>query len=66
MEVYRNTWLCIVSHGAGLTNLIFMSVGTYVVEVASVQRPEEPYYSSAGQIKLTPSTTNHKKVVAIN
>ena len=50
MEVYRKTWLFLVSHGAGLTNLLFMPVGTYVVEIASLQRPEEPYYSSAGQM----------------
>ena len=50
MEEYRKTWLLIVSHGAGLTNILFMPVGTYVVEIASLQRPEEPYYSSAGQM----------------
>ena len=50
MEEYRKTWLFIVSHGAGLTNILFMPVGTYVVEIASLQRPEEPYYSSAGQM----------------
>ena len=49
MQVFRNTKIFISSHGAGLFNMLFMPVGTYVVEIASLARPEEPYYSSAGQ-----------------
>jgi len=44
-SVFRNTKIFISSHGA----MIFMRPGTYVVEIASLSRPEEPYYSSAGQ-----------------
>jgi hypothetical protein len=49
MQVFRNTKIFISSHGAGLFNMVFMRPGTYVVEIASLSRPEEPYYSSAGQ-----------------
>jgi len=53
LEVYKKTWLFIASHGAGLINLLFMSEGTYVVEIASLYRPEEPYYSEVGQMTYT-------------
>ncbi|KAL7443756.1 hypothetical protein ACHAXM_009039 [Skeletonema potamos] len=49
MQVFRNTKILISSHGAGLFNMLFMPSGTYVVEIASLSRPEEPYYSSTGQ-----------------
>ena len=53
LEVYKKTWLFIASPGAGLINLLFMPEGTYVVEIASLFRPEEPYYSEVGQMTYT-------------
>lgn len=49
LKIFRQTWLFISSHGAGLFNFVFMPPGAYVVEIASKARPEEPLYSSAGQ-----------------
>jgi Glycosyltransferase 61 len=49
LETYRNTKLFISAHGAGTMNLQFMPEGTYVVEIASINRPEEPFYSNLAQ-----------------
>ena len=49
LETYRNTKLFISSHGAGTMNLQFMPAHTFVVEIASLERPEEPFYSNTAQ-----------------
>jgi len=49
LDIFRNTWLFIASHGAGIMNLQFMAANTSVVEIASADRPEEPIYSNLEQ-----------------
>ncbi len=49
LEVYRSTNFFISSHGACTMNLQFMPARTFVVEIASLERPEEPFYSNTAQ-----------------